>query len=490
MSTWRSALGQAVRARRQQLGLTLAEASTAIGISRSHLNLIELGKATGISRESVAKIEAGLDCVGTLLPLLDVRTTDADATARSHQVQRAEFNRAVLALAASLLIGAVAQGWPGLQRCPEGASSAVARPVTFNPSPTCHGVMVQELHRVLVTGAAGRLGTLLRQGLRGRVGVLRLLDIASLGTAQPGEELRTTDVRDLAAMTRAAADVDAVVHLAGIPDEDTFEHILDVNMVGTYHAFEAARRQHCQRVVLASSAHVTGFYPTSQRIGPEVPPRPDSFYGVSKAFGENLGRLYADKHGLEVVCVRIGTLADCPTAPRHLSTWLSPRDAVELFYRCLVAPRSGSPWCTACPPTPAAGGTPAQPSGWATSQPTPPSSGPPKSTPRPKVPTTGCKAARIHGEGSERVSPIATAPPQPSRLRRALLAAEYRHGHPGTSTSSTYSQTCCSASSTPPHNPETRVTSFQEPTGRIAGSRQPTDRRHLRWWTSWIPKSA
>jgi len=171
--------------------------------------------------------------------------------------------------------------------------------------------------------------------------VLRLLDIASLGTAQPGEELRTTDVRDLAAMARAAADVDAVVHLAGIPDEDTFEHILDVNMVGTYHAFEAARRQHCQRVVLASSAHVTGFYPTSQRIGPEVPPRPDSFYGVSKAFGENLGRLYADKHGLEVVCVRIGTLADCPAAPRHLSTWLSPRDAVELFYRCLVAPKVG-----------------------------------------------------------------------------------------------------------------------------------------------------
>jgi len=106
MSTWRSALGQAVRARRQQLGLTLAEASTAIGISRSHLNLIELGKATGISRESVAKIEAGLDCAGTLLPLLDARTTDADATARSHQVQRAEFNKAVLALAASLLLDA------------------------------------------------------------------------------------------------------------------------------------------------------------------------------------------------------------------------------------------------------------------------------------------------------------------------------------------------------------------------------------------------
>jgi hypothetical protein len=92
---------------------------------------------------------------------------------------------------------------------------------------------------------------------------------------------------------------------------------------------------------VASSLHVTGFYDAAERIGPEEPVRPDSFYGVSKACGENLGRLYADKHRLEVVCVRIGTFADQPTTPRHLSTWLSPRDAVELFYRCLIAPDVG-----------------------------------------------------------------------------------------------------------------------------------------------------
>jgi uronate dehydrogenase len=137
------------------------------------------------------------------------------------------------------------------------------------------------------------------------------------------------------------ADVDATVHLAGIPREDTFDRILQTNVVGTYNVFEAARRQGCARVVLASSLHVTGFYDAADRIGSEVPVRPDSFYGVSKACGENLGRLYADKHGQEVVCVRIGTLADQPTTPRHLSTWLSPRDAVELFYRCLVAPDVG-----------------------------------------------------------------------------------------------------------------------------------------------------
>ena len=129
--------------------------------------------------------------------------------------------------------------------------------------------------------------------------------------------------------------VDATVHLAGIPHEDSFDRILETNVVGTYNVYQAARKQGCPRVVLASSLHVTGFYDASERISPRMPVRPDSFYGVSKACGESLGRLYADKHGLQVVCVRIGTFAERPTALRHLSTWLS-RDAVELFWRCLA----------------------------------------------------------------------------------------------------------------------------------------------------------
>jgi uronate dehydrogenase len=195
--------------------------------------------------------------------------------------------------------------------------------------------------RVLITGAAGTIGRTLRQGLQGRFRALRLFDRVPLGPANPGEELVTADIRDLAAVSAAVADVDRIVHLAGIPHEDTFERILQTNIVGTFNVFEAARRQGCPRVVFASSLHVTGFYDATQRISPEVPVRPDSFYGVGKACGENLGRLYADKHGLEVVCLRIGTFAEQPTTPRHLSTWLSPRDAVELFYRSLVAPEVG-----------------------------------------------------------------------------------------------------------------------------------------------------
>jgi uronate dehydrogenase len=195
--------------------------------------------------------------------------------------------------------------------------------------------------RVLITGAAGTIGRALRQGLHGRVSALRLLDLAPLGAPRPGEELVTADVRDQKAVTAAMDGVDATVHLAGIPHEDSFDRILETNVVGTYNVYEAARKHGCPRVVFASSLHVTGFYDASERISPEMPVRPDSFYGVSKACGESLGRLYADKHGLQVVCVRVGTFAERPTTPRHLSTWLSPRDAVELFWRCLVAPDIG-----------------------------------------------------------------------------------------------------------------------------------------------------
>src|SRR6266498_217921 len=197
------------------------------------------------------------------------------------------------------------------------------------------------MSRVLVTGAAGTIGTILREGLRGRFDALRLLDVTPLGSDQAGEELVTADIRDLPSVVEAMTGVDAVVHLAGIPHEDTFERIMQTNMVGTYDLFEAARRQGCTRVVLASSLHVTGFYEAGERISPEVPPRPDSFYGIGKAFAENLGRLYSDKHGIEVVCLRLGTVAERPTTPRHLSTWLSPRDAVELFYCSLTAPDVG-----------------------------------------------------------------------------------------------------------------------------------------------------
>ena len=182
---------------------------------------------------------------------------------------------------------------------------------------------------IAVTGAAGGIGSILARDLDRE---LRLLDIRPA----PGCEL--LDVRDLAAVEEKFRGVGAVIHLGAIPTEAPFDDILDHNLRGTYNVLEAARRCGVRRVVFASSNHVTGMYGRSDRIGPEDPIRPDTHYGVSKAFGEALGRLYAEKWGVSVVCIRIGTCIERPLDTRHLSTWLSPRDAVALFTAAVDAP--------------------------------------------------------------------------------------------------------------------------------------------------------
>ena len=194
------------------------------------------------------------------------------------------------------------------------------------------------MERVLITGAAGTIGRALREGLRGAFPVLRLSDIAPLGAAGPGEELAPADLRDLAQVEAAMAGVDAVVHLGGMSVENTWELVHEANIVGCYHVFEAARRQGVQRVVFASSNHVIGFHRRSKRIDDTAMFRPDGNYGLSKLFGEGLGRLYADKHGLACICLRIGSFQPKPKDVRMLSTWISHRDTVHLVRRALEAP--------------------------------------------------------------------------------------------------------------------------------------------------------
>jgi uronate dehydrogenase len=197
------------------------------------------------------------------------------------------------------------------------------------------------MQRVLITGAAGKIGRALRTGLKGHYPILRLLDVAPQEAAEPGEEVVTLDLNDRLATDAAMKDVDMVVHLAGITRESGFDDILAGNITTTYSVFEAARRVGVRRDVFASSHHVVGLYPRDTTVGPDDPVRPDSFYGVSKVFGEALGRLYAEKYGLEVVCLRIGSLSERPTRPRQLSTWLSPRDCLQLVRCCLEAPAVG-----------------------------------------------------------------------------------------------------------------------------------------------------
>jgi uronate dehydrogenase len=193
--------------------------------------------------------------------------------------------------------------------------------------------------RVLITGAAGHIGKVLRQGLRGRYELLRLSDIAPLGSAASGEEVLQADIQDFAATRESMAGIDTVVHLGGVIVETDWEKIMPVNIAGTYNVFEAARQQGVKRVIFASSNHAIGFYRRSQRIDDTAQPRPDTRYGLSKAFGEALGHLYADKHGMGVACLRIGTCRERPDEVRHLATWQSHRDIIQLVYRCIEAPQ-------------------------------------------------------------------------------------------------------------------------------------------------------
>ncbi|KIZ17967.1 NAD-dependent epimerase/dehydratase family protein [Streptomyces natalensis] len=195
---------------------------------------------------------------------------------------------------------------------------------------------------VLLTGAAGGLGTLMRELLPPYGYRLRLFDRRPVDGAP---DAVTADLGDKEALRTALAGVDAIVHLAGISLEAPFEKILRSNIEGTYHLYEAAREAGVRRVVFASSNHAVGFTPRpedgSASIPVNTPRRPDTYYGLSKGFGEDLASLYWDLHGIETVSVRIGSCFPAPTSVRMLSIWLSPGDCARLLHAALTAPAVG-----------------------------------------------------------------------------------------------------------------------------------------------------
>jgi uronate dehydrogenase len=195
--------------------------------------------------------------------------------------------------------------------------------------------------RVLVTGAGGTIGRATCPGLNARGWNVRGLDRAPIdgvrGLAEPDGAV-VADLLDTAGVDRAMAGMDAVVHLAGVPTEAPFPEILSANIDGTYRVLDAARRAGVRRFVYASSIHAVGYTPRTELAGVEVPIRPDTFYGVSKAYGEAIGRLHVDRYGMEFVALRIGAWVQEPTSLRHLAIWLSPADGIRLIHAALAAP--------------------------------------------------------------------------------------------------------------------------------------------------------
>jgi uronate dehydrogenase len=196
------------------------------------------------------------------------------------------------------------------------------------------------MKKIVLTGAAGRLGSYLREPLSKMADVLVSTDIVDVGKLYAGEHFVKANLESLDAMVEALEGADMVVHFGAIGDEAPFDKILGPNIVGAYNVWEAAHRNGVKRVIYASSIHAVGMYPKNEFIGTEVPHRPDTFYGLAKCFAEDLGRMYWEKCGLESIHLRILSCAKVSNA-RALGSWLSYDDLIQLVTRCIETPVCG-----------------------------------------------------------------------------------------------------------------------------------------------------
>ena len=206
-------------------------------------------------------------------------------------------------------------------------------------SPATEASRASRFPRLLLTGAAGGLGKVLRERLRPFATTLRLSDIAAMAPATHAhEEVVTCDLSDKQAVDALVAGCEAIVHLGGISVERPFEEIIEANIRGVFNVYEAARRHGVRRVVFASSNHTIGFYRQDQTIDADVRRRPDGYYGLSKSFGEDMAQFYFDRWGIETVSIRIGSSFPEPLNRRMMSTWLSYDDLTALIERALFTP--------------------------------------------------------------------------------------------------------------------------------------------------------
>lgn len=197
------------------------------------------------------------------------------------------------------------------------------------------------MKKLVLTGAAGRLGSYLREPLSKLADQLVSSDIAEgVGTLYPGETYVRADLREYDQIRRLLEGADMVVHFGAYGDEASFDTILGPNIIGAYNVWEAAYRNGLRRVVYASSIHAVGMHPRTDFIGTDARHRPDTYYGLAKCFAEDLASLYWDKRGLEAVCLRILSCAQV-TNTRALGTWLSYDDLIHLVEQAIETPITG-----------------------------------------------------------------------------------------------------------------------------------------------------
>ena len=197
------------------------------------------------------------------------------------------------------------------------------------------------MKKLVLTGAAGRLGSYLREPLTKMCDELVSTDLVDdIGTLYPGESYVKADLSSLDAMLAVIKDADMVVHFGAIGDEAAWDDILQSNIVGAYNVWEAAYRCGVKRVVYASSVHAVGMHKKTDTIGLDAPHRPDTYYGLAKCFSEDLASLYWDKRGIESVCMRIFSCAQATNA-RSIGTWLSYDDLIHLVERSIDSPVVG-----------------------------------------------------------------------------------------------------------------------------------------------------
>lgn len=195
--------------------------------------------------------------------------------------------------------------------------------------------------KLVLTGAAGRLGSYLREPLAQLADEFISTDIVEdIGNLYEGERYVKADLAELDDMMAVLKGADMVVHMGAYADEGPFEKLLGPNFVGAYNVWEAAYQNGVKRVIYGSSIHAVGMYPKNEFIGTDAPHRPDTFYGLAKCFAEDLGRMYWDKRGVESVHMRILSCAQV-TGARALGSWLSYDDLIQLVQRCIETPVTG-----------------------------------------------------------------------------------------------------------------------------------------------------